>query len=335
MTNIIHKLAGPLGRRVFRGFMRSRSAIFMLHRLHNPACGVRGHSIEFVRRALSALQESGAQFVPLQAMVDCWLNGRTADPSWIAFTIDDGFADQCELVRQAFLPMKCPVTVFVITGLLDGKLWPWDDQLAHAFHETRLTHVDFSLASKRFEFDLGTAQQRLDAVRQVREICKKMPNADLYECIATIGSKLLVELPLEPPAAFKAMSWDEARKLEQAGVSFAAHSVTHRIFSRLTYEEVHHEVVTSSQRLRAELRDPPPFFAWPTGRNADFESKDMQIAKEAGLVASFATDNDYAYIDAEDPLALYRIKRLPLPHDLTTVLRYGSWMERARQCLPI
>jgi peptidoglycan/xylan/chitin deacetylase (PgdA/CDA1 family) len=334
-TTLVQTLAGPFGRRLFSGLMRDRASIFMLHRLDDRERGIYGHSAKFVRSALSALRASGAQFVPLRAMIDRWANGRTADPNWIAFTIDDGFADQAQLIRKAFLPMKCPVTVFLITGFLDGKLWPWDDQLAYAFGATRLAQVSLQLAGRQFELDLSSATHKGAAVEQLREVCKAMPNAQLYDQISAIASALAVQLPAEPPAAFKPMSWDEVRELEQAGVDFAPHSITHRIFSRLSPEQVRIEISTSWSRLRTELRNPAPIFAWPTGRHTDFDSKDIEIAKQEGLIASVATDDDYAHIGAHDPFGLYRIKRFSLPYDIPTVLRYGSWLERARQFLPL
>lgn len=333
VSKLVQTVSGPLGRQIFRGLMKDRSSVFMLHRLENQQLGVRGHSAEFVKSALTALRGSGAEFVPLRTMVERWQSGKPADPNWIAFTIDDGFADQAELIKAVFLPMKCPVTVFLITGFLDGKLWPWDDQLVYAFHGTPLVRASIALPGKHFEFDLSSASQRRDARVQVRDYCKTLPHAGVYEHIRSIATALKVEIPSQPPEGFRAMSWDQVRELERLGVDFGPHSNTHRIFSRLSPEETRNEVATSWSRLRAELRNPVPIFAWPTGRTSDFESKDIEIAKQEGLIASVATNDNYAHVGAHDPTDLYRIKRFSLPYDITTVLRYGSWLERARQLL--
>lgn len=334
-ATLLKNLASPAGRRLFRGLMRDRSSIFMLHRLDDPARGVHGHSVEFVREALTALRGSGATFVSLRAMVECWAAGRRVDPDWIAFTIDDGFDDQADLIERAFLPLHCPVTVFLISGFLDGQLWPWDDQLAFAFRETRLARATLSIAGVEHEVELGSLAAKHAALDRIRELCKKMSNADLYAAIAAIAAVLEVQVPVEPPTAFKAMSWERARKLEQAGVDFAPHSVTHRIFSRLSHDDARTELTTSWARLRSELRNPAPIFAWPTGRHTDFTERDIGIAREAGLLGSVATDDNYAHIGPHDALGLYRIKRFSLPTDIGTTLRYGSWVERARQFVPL
>lgn len=334
VLTVVQKLTGPLGRELLRWLMRNRSSIFMLHRLEDPSRGVHGHSVEFIRAALTALRDSGAQFVSLRDMVDRWRQGLPADPDWVAFTIDDGFADQAILIEEAFLPMQCPVTVFLITGFLDGNLWPWDDQLMYAFSKTQVAHASLELGGRHFKLDLSSPRHKHAAITNIREVCKTMPNAGIYDHVQAIASALNVQLPAEPPEAFKAMSWEKVRRLEQAGIDFAPHSISHRIFSRLDPEQVRTEIATSWARLRAELRNPTPIFCWPTGRHMDFGGKDIEIAKQEGLIAAVATDDNYAHIGARDRLGLYRIKRFALPYDLTTVLRYGSWLERARQFLP-
>lgn len=331
----IRALGGPTLRRMLRPLMRDRATIFMLHRLTDPANGIDGHDIAAVREMLLELQRSGARFISLRQMFEQWRTGRRCDPDSIAFTMDDGFADQGTLAREVFVPAGCPVTIFLISGFLDGRLWPWDDQLAYAFRNSPLRQASFALHGQPMHFPLDSTADREQALHRTREACKRGDNSRLYEDVSAIAVALGVELPADAPPAYRPLAWDEARRLEDAGVEFGPHSITHRIFSRLPDDMAQDEIRGAWLRLRQELRNPAPVMAWPTGRTGDFSRRDMRLAREAGLLGCVSTDNDYAHFPRNDEDAMFSIRRFPLPDDVGTALRYGSWMERARQLLPI
>src|ERR1700748_1808738 len=119
---IIHALSRRATRPLFRPIMRGRATIFMLHRVTDPALGVSGHTLEFVRQAIHVLRESGVQFVSVRPIMDAFVNGTGQNSGWVACTIDDGFADQALMARSVFAAERCPVTVFLISGLIAGKL---------------------------------------------------------------------------------------------------------------------------------------------------------------------------------------------------------------------
>ena len=108
-----------------------------------------------------------------------------------------------------------------------------------------------------------------------------------------------MQVPLAPPEEFRAMSWETARSLEREGVDFGPHSISHRIFSRLSDADDWTELATSWQRLQAELKNPLPVFCWPTGRRADFGAREMALARELGLQAAVLTIPDFAHVRPE------------------------------------
>jgi peptidoglycan/xylan/chitin deacetylase (PgdA/CDA1 family) len=329
-------LSSPFARRFFRPLMRNRATIFYLHRLNAPHAGIHGHSVEFLRAALQALRDSGARFVSLRTMIEAWNSGRSIGPDWVAFTMDDGFADQEILFREAFAPMDCPATIFLISGFLDHRLWPWDDQLSYVIRAAKDVQKKIELSGRQFALDLSTPRGRAKAVKTLREHCKATSLLDPYEVVARVAAAVEMQVPLAPPEEFRAMSWEAARGLERDGVDFGPHSISHRIFSRLSDADAHAELATSWQRLQAELKNPLPVFAWPTGRRADFGARDMALARALGLQAAVSTIPDFAHVRpgsrADD---LFALNRFALPDAVDSVLRYGSWLERGRQLLPV
>jgi peptidoglycan/xylan/chitin deacetylase (PgdA/CDA1 family) len=330
----IRALSSRAARPLFRRIMRGRSTIFMLHRVTNAATGVSGHSVEFVREALRELQASGARFVSVREMVEAYAKGSGPGDDWVAFTIDDGFADQGELVRSAFVPSGCPVTIFLIAGFLDGKLWPWDDQLAYIVARADAAVSDVTVDGHKVKVALHTSGQRHQTLADLRNLCKSIGNSNLYALIGAIGQQLGVSVPATPPPAYTPLTWEEARALELlGGVDFAPHSVSHRIFSQLNNEDAAAEIADSWRRLREELRRPLPVFAWPTGRPGDYTTRDIALLQTSGLSAYATTEPDYSFVGkrATDAVPPYSLRRFSLPTRIRDVLQYGSWIERGKQ----
>jgi peptidoglycan/xylan/chitin deacetylase (PgdA/CDA1 family) len=305
----------------------------MLHRLSDAAAGVEGHSLEFVRHALESLRASGARFVSVRQIIEAYANGSGPGDHWVAFTVDDGFADQAELARRAFAACECPVTIFLITGLLDNQLWPWDNKLAFALEQAGDATVEINVGGRRMRLAMQTPKQRSAALEQVRNYCKSIPNSGIYALVDDVARQLGVSVPEIPPAQFRPLTWDEARALEREGVEFGPHSVTHRIFSQITLEEARSEIAVSWRRLQEELQRPLPVFAWPTGRPADYTQRDAQLLQEVGLPAYATTEPDYTYMARrpKDVIGPHALCRFSLPDRIRDVLQYGSWIERGKQ----
>ena len=330
---IVHALSRRVARPLFRPMMRRRATIFMLHRVTDTALGVSGHTLEFVQAAIRALRESGAQFVSVRQIIDACVNGTEPGDDWVAWTIDDGFADQAVMAREVFVAESCPATVFLISGLMDGQLWPWDDRLAYAFTRAQAARLEITLGGERCSLPLCSPQERSAALAHVRGRCKRIPNKDLYAIVDMVAHQMGVSLPDTPPPAYRPLTWDEARALESAGVEFAPHSITHRIFSQLSADEAREEIQHSWRRMQEELTHPVPLFAWPTGRRADYTSRDVELVREAGLEACASTEPDYTPLDLRSSAVhgLCSLRRFPLPSRIRDVLQYGSWIERGKQ----
>jgi peptidoglycan/xylan/chitin deacetylase (PgdA/CDA1 family) len=317
--------------------MRNRATIFMLHRIEDSSMGIHGHSVSFIRDAISALRSSGAKPVSLRTLVEAWRAGSEIDPDWVVFTIDDGFADHAHMAQEAFVSLQCPATIFLISGFLDGQLWPWDDQFSFVIRAADARVTEVAVGDKQFTVDLSTPKGRWAAIETLRNHCKAVRGLNPYEAAKDLARQFGIAVPEHPPTHYAPMNWSRARELEATGlIDFGPHSVSHRIFSTLSATEARDEMETSWRRLQAELSNPPPIFAWPTGRPGDFEQRDIEIARNVGLRASVATKAGYAYRNSANNIdSAFQLSRFSLPDNLSRVLRYGSWLERGRELLPV
>jgi hypothetical protein len=265
-------------------------------------------TLEAIAASLKALRKAGARFVSLSYLVDLAIRGLEPEPGCVAFTIDDGYADQGVMAKEGFLANGAPVTVFLISGLLDGVLWPWDHRVEYALGRTRCGAIELAPFGK---LRLQTASDRNAAIARVQDYCKVIPWVETEAVLEQVFRATGITPPPTPPESHRPLTWDEARELESAGVDFAPHWA----------------------RLKQELAHPVSIYAWPTGRRQDFTARDMDIAADVGLLAAVSVTNDYARFGSRESgrASLFSASRFSMSPSMLDTIQYGTGLERLKQ----
>lgn len=107
------------------------------------------------------------------------------------------------------------------------------------------------------------------------------------------------------------MTWDQIREMHRAGVTIAAHGVSHGHMAGMAPEQSQAEITRSIARITEELGEAPTLFAYPYG---EASAKLMEQAKEAGMTAAFGQHSG-AITAADDR---YYLPRFPINE------RYGE-----------
>lgn len=317
---------------LFRPLMRTRAAVFMLHRFRMPAAGVEGHDPAAVRRGLELLRRERYDFVSLTALYDDLLHGRSHRRPTVAFTIDDGYADQARVGAPIFAEFDCPVTTFVTSGFLDRALWFWWDRIEHVFQTTVRRAIDVPLGETMLSYTLGDARDAAQA--DFIERCKEVPNAVKLAAIEALAAAAEVELPAAAPERYAPMTWDELRAAERGTMTFGPHTVTHPVLSRTSDEQSRHELTESWRRLREEAARPVPVFCYPNGRRSDFGDREITTMRELGLLGAVVGETGYAErLDTGDGTDPYRVRRFAFTSDDHEMLQVVSGVEVVNQLL--
>jgi peptidoglycan/xylan/chitin deacetylase (PgdA/CDA1 family) len=99
------------------------------------------------------------------------------------------------------------------------------------------------------------------------------------------------------PEALATMDWAGLREIAEHGVEIGSHTVSHPHLTRLSDEELDHELRDSRTRIEDELRRPARLLAYPYGEH---DARVQDAARRAGYAAAFAQwpgsslRNDYA-----------------------------------------
>ena len=300
----------------------------MLHRIEDKTSGVQGHTAEYIDQTLAFLREEGYQFVSLEDIVSNLESNDRPLKKAICFTMDDGFLDQANVAAPIFRKHQCSLTMFLITDFLDGKLWPWDDQVRYVFAETPKAEIEIEIAGKHWLFDFNT-QSRIECARVFRDKCKELPEQELIEAVNRLAIIANVKIDKTAPESYMPMTWDKARELEKRGVTFASHSMSHRIFSRMDENRVVKEMKGSWDRLRDELDMPLKLFCFPTGRSGrDFGARDLKLAKEHGYKISLSTDPGYVDLGNKRTASQNGfLNRFTLPRDKDELIQICGGIE--------
>lgn len=306
--------------------------IFMLHRLTLEDDVERGPvTPEHLRQCLDYLVDNDYTFISLEQLAALLTRNEDLPERAVVFTIDDGYADQAEITAPILLEYECPATVFVISGMLDQSLWPWDAQVSWITENARRPILNAVINGHPVEVSMGGENGRQRARRILQNILRETPAAGVHEAVNCLAQAADINVPSRPPEAYRPMDWDMARKLEKQGLQIAPHSVSHAILSKLEFASMEREILESWATLERELENPLKVFCYPTGRNEDYGQREIDVLKREGFICAVSTIPEQVSPGETTSNILYSLPRLPLPESMDDFIQYCSWIEHAKQ----
>lgn len=305
--------------------------VFMLHRARDPELGVRGTDPKCIEQALAYLKKQGYQGISIHDLLEALKDGKKLPKNAIAFTIDDGFKDQAEVILPIFEKHQIPITMFLATDLLDSKSWSWDFKLDYITQKTTKQSISIQIIKKEFSASFDGLHSRRNFVRLLRNHLKSVSVDTAETAITDLASKLDVAIPTLPPKSYSTMDWEMAKRLESKFISFGPHSCRHVVLSQLSESDAKLEIEASWKLVKTILDNPVPVFCYPTGRfGLDFNERDIELVKEAGLEAAFSSDPGYV-LKTDSASNLFNLKRFSFPDSMIHFRQYCSWLERAKE----
>lgn len=214
------------------------------------------------------------------------LDGGGTPEMLVGITFDDGYEDNYRNAFPILRRYNLPATIFLTTGCLDSGAPLWFEQLAEAVKKSTQEYVDFELISPQRVW-LRTRAERLDANGRIFSALRSLKDSERTRALRDVLNRL--GTPVECERHNKMLTWDQARSMMPAGISFGGHTVTHPFVGRLTAAQVCWEVSECKRRIEDELQQPTHHFAYPHGREGDFSPASKAALREAGYRAAVTT----------------------------------------------
>jgi peptidoglycan/xylan/chitin deacetylase (PgdA/CDA1 family) len=315
-----------------RRLLKHAASIFMFHRFAVPQAGVAGHEPAEVRRFLGFLRKRRYPVLGLEDLFRRFASRQAPLRGAVCFTIDDGYFDHAEVAAPLFAEFDCPVTTFVTTGFLDGRLWFWWDRIEFVFEHTRCSNLQIELGDGAHSYGLGSPQERAQAKTDFTARCKRIPEPAKLEAILALSRAAEVDLPSTPPTRYAPMSWSQLRQSQGRGMTFGPHTITHPILARTDDAQAREEVAGSWRRLNQEARGGVPVFCYPNGGLEDFGPREIAVLQELGFLGGVTGVAGYAgdLPPDGDGQGRFLVRRFPYPDDFTHALQYAGGLERGK-----
>jgi len=307
--------------------------IFMLHRTYPDNTPGEIQTPAHLRRCLNYLKIKGYHFTSVAEILHSITSNTPLPRKSVAFTIDDGFHDQASLAAPVFIEFGCPVTIFLVTDFIDGKSWPWFSKVQHLVDQARVTHLELEINQQKKRYSLVSSSDKNIARRKITNLIKSTEWEYLDPILNKLSESLKVEIPDLPPEQFQPITWNRIKELENAGISFGPHTLTHPILSKVDTETAEKEILGSWQRLKSTLKNPVPVFCYPNGELADFGDREIQLLKNTDMVGALSTIPMQYRTDLKSTDITYKMPRYSLPDSFSDFIMYCSWVELAKEKL--
>jgi len=303
----------------------------MLHRFEDATTGSHGHSAEGLASCLALLRRHGYRLVSVADLFRELREGIRPRPGTVAFSVDDGYRDFFRVGASVFQRYDCPVTVFLVTGVIDDRGWFWWDTVEYLLGQTACSQMTLPLGNEVVRCEWKNGRERAGVAVTLLNALKRVKEHDRLSALAQLPALLRVHLPDRPPNRFASMTWDEVRQCAAAGVTFGPHTVTSPILSRTTDEQAEFEIQESWNRVRAETSACVPVFCYPQGDSWSFSVRERTFARRAGLVGALSAVPGYATVlefNRDD--GAYTLPRFGYPDDRFSFVQVVTGVERVK-----
>ncbi|MCK9553889.1 polysaccharide deacetylase family protein [Aquamicrobium sp.] len=216
---------------------------------------------------------------------------RCNDPSGrpeCLITFDDAWQDNYTHAFPILRKWGTPAVIFVPTDYIGTGSLFWQERLGHIIDRicTRLPE-DAARLLEKYEWSHLTSypqMQRRDAIKTAIRAIKHKNHADINHIITDLAGALGDDEPDYGPDTY--LSTEQMREMMQFGISFQSHGCSHRVFPRLTAEELGTELQLSRRWLHKQLGADAIALAYPNG---DHTPATLAATEQAGYTLAFTT----------------------------------------------
>jgi peptidoglycan/xylan/chitin deacetylase (PgdA/CDA1 family) len=200
-------------------------------------------------------------------------------------TFDDGYKDNYTYAFPILKKYNVPATIFLTTGYLNnGKLF-WFDLVRYILWNTKLKQIELDNYGI---ISLNTVRIKKKSINKFGEYLKKIPDEKKNYLIKRIIkiSKLNIPHNLGKDII---LTWEEVKEMNQSGIDFGAHTLTHPILTRISKKKAMYEIIQSKKEIEKRLGKEVTTFCYPNGDYYDFNTDIIEIVKESGFICAVSS----------------------------------------------
>jgi len=221
--------------------------------------------------------------ISLDALVDELQKPTDPKPA-VAVTFDDGYLGTYTEAFPILRKYEIPATVYLAAECIETGNAAWYDRLFLALQSIPSGHLELDVPGGRFH--LTTKQSRINAAEQIIAHLRGTTDEERTRLCAAIEAK--ATLP-EGELKNRMMSWSQIREMQDWGVKFEAHTMTHPVLSRLDVKAQEYEIKDAKSLIENRLGCEVRHFAYPFGKTADFSQESTAILSRLNFRSAVTT----------------------------------------------
>jgi peptidoglycan/xylan/chitin deacetylase (PgdA/CDA1 family) len=223
----------------------------------------------------------------------------------VLITFDDGYRDNLDAALPVLQTLGVQATFFLVTGFLDGSRLPWWDHVSYVVKQTKQARLTLERpAPLTLDLERTTRTEAIAAI--VRAWLDHPPDLeDEVRRHLEERAGVVVDEPALGRELF--LTWDDARRLAEAGMAIGSHSQSHPTLSRLSEAEQLRELAGSKRLLEQNLGRPVSALAYPYGWPGATTEATRRLAREAGYRLAFSAIPGVNQPGRIDPFDLRRL----------------------------
>lgn len=225
----------------------------------------------------------------------------------VIITFDDGFKNNFINAFPILQKYNIKATVFLITDYIDTLKISWLDKLVYI-----LKKIGISKFIEEFKNKFPAYSNLIEKTGQKNIIDQisfllidKVDDNIRRKFIQNLYNKFKIKINKEKIKDLY-LSWEEIKKMDDAGISFGSHTSTHPVLSLLDYEKAKKEIFNSKKNIEVKLNKEINLFAYPYGRKNDFDINIKKILINKSFLCAVSTIDGFNEINSD----LYELKRI-------------------------
>jgi peptidoglycan/xylan/chitin deacetylase (PgdA/CDA1 family) len=211
------------------------------------------------------------------------MRSNSLPPRAVCITLDDGYANNCEVALPILQRHAATATCFIATSFIGGGVM-WNDAVIESIRRTRCLTLDLASAGLG-RYALGSIEERRRAMDEVLEGLRYRRAPERTAAVAQVIEAAGIEMPRG-----EMLNAAQIRTLHAAGVEIGAHTVSHPILAGLDAVQARSEVEECRVQLGEIVRAPVRAFAYPNGRpGRDYHREHVEMVRAAGYQLAVST----------------------------------------------
>ena len=256
------------------------------------------------------------RFISFDETIDILKGVHPPIPYAVAVTFDDGYRNNIKYALPVLKRYGIEPIIFLTTGNTENRVPLWVDRLDFALQHAPVDGVEFKINNIPVQMDCTDRASLRSSFKDLRDFAKTIHKNDyaMQREIDAISSELEKKTSQHLKDLFEEddwsalLTWDEAIKASEKGVSFGSHAYNHTRLGLIDNDSIREELLISKALIEKSINKPCKHLCYPDGR---FDERVLKIARECGYESAVTSSAGLNKVGDD----LFRLRRISFPSD--------------------